>query len=217
MIRCKSCNQRAVKNGFQNKVQRYKCTVCNKVFKLDYQYKAYHENTNQDIVRFLKEGVGIRGISRLTGISTTTVLSRIKRIADSLTLPVLVSGKTYEVDEMCTYIGSKDNRKYICLGLRKDTKEVVRISIGNRSMKMLKEVTVPISLSKPKTIYTDRLNLYRLIIERQIHKIKKGKTNTVERINLNLRIHLKRLSRRSICYTKSTGMLMACLKIYFWF
>ena len=93
MIRCKPCNQRAVKNGFQKGLQRYKCAACKKVFKLDYQYKAYHKNTNHDIVRFLKEGLGIRGISRLTGISTTTVLSRIKRIADSLPLPDLASDK----------------------------------------------------------------------------------------------------------------------------
>ncbi|HEX2845848.1 MAG TPA: IS1 family transposase [Chitinophagaceae bacterium] len=40
--------------------------------------------------------------------------------------------------------------------------------------------------------------------------------NHIERNNLNLRTHLKRLSRRTICFSKSITMLEACLKIYFW-
>ncbi|HMW09684.1 MAG TPA: transposase, partial [Bacteroidia bacterium] len=31
-----------------------------------------------------------------------------------------------------------------------------------------------------------------------------------------LRTHLKRLNRRTICFTRSAIMLFACLKIYFW-
>lgn len=30
-------------------------------------------------------------------------------------------GKTYEMDELCTYIGNKDNRIWIAYSMRKDT------------------------------------------------------------------------------------------------
>ncbi|WP_394801047.1 IS1 family transposase [Niabella ginsengisoli] len=45
---------------------------------------------------------------------------------------------------------------------------------------------------------------------------KKFGTNHIERYNLSLRTHLKRLARRSICFTKSLKILQAILKIYFW-
>lgn len=216
MIRCKYCKQRAVKNGFQNSIQRYKCISCKKVFKLEYNYKAYNEGTNQNIIDLLKEGVGIRGISRLLKISPTTVISRIKTIANQLKPPMLFQGKSYEVDEMHTYVNDKNFRQYVCLGVRTDTKEVVRIGVGKRSGKYLKTVTDPIVLSSPKVIYTDRWKAYKSILPRKIHKIKKGRTNKIERINLNVRTHLKRLNRRTIAFSKSSEMLLACVKIYFW-
>ncbi|MBN9294195.1 MAG: transposase, partial [Flavobacteriia bacterium] len=49
-----------------------------------------------------------------------------------------------------------------------------------------------------------------------IHKIHRRCTNHIERQNLNLRTHLKRLNRKTICYSKSLMMLLAVVKIYFW-
>ncbi|WP_255539589.1 IS1 family transposase [Flavobacterium sp. CLA17] len=38
----------------------------------------------------------------------------------------------------------------------------------------------------------------------------------MERKNLTLRTHLKRLNRRTICFSKSLVVFTAVLKIYFW-
>nr|WP_317192641.1 IS1 family transposase [Flavobacterium geliluteum] len=38
----------------------------------------------------------------------------------------------------------------------------------------------------------------------------------MDRKNLTLRTHLKRLNRRTICFSKSLVIFMAVLKIYFW-
>lgn len=58
-----------IKNGFQSGKQRYKCTSCNKKFHLKYTYKAYNEHANSFIISLLKEGCGIRSISRVLNIS----------------------------------------------------------------------------------------------------------------------------------------------------
>ena len=50
------------------------------------------------------DGVGIRVTARLLGISPTTLIARKKRIAAEIEEPVLVKGKTYEVDELRTFI-----------------------------------------------------------------------------------------------------------------
>ncbi|WP_291287929.1 IS1 family transposase, partial [Flavobacterium sp.] len=48
------------------------------------------------------------------------------------------------------------------------------------------------------------------------HSVKRFGTNHIERKNLTLRTHLKRLNRRTICYSKSLVVLIVILKIYFW-
>jgi hypothetical protein len=63
---------------------------------------------NKNIFALTKEGVGILGTARLLGISPTTLLSRIKKIATEIKEPVLVKGKTYEVNELRTFVKKKD-------------------------------------------------------------------------------------------------------------
>ena len=64
--------------------------------------------------------------------------------------------------------------------------------------------------------YTDQLINYKSLIPAALHKTRVYGTNHIERKNLTIRTDLKRLSRRSICFSKSKWMLEACLKIYFW-
>ncbi|MBP6430489.1 MAG: hypothetical protein KA319_01880 [Ferruginibacter sp.] len=66
-------------------------------------------------------------------------------------------------------------------------------------------------------IYTDGLSNYKYLVPPTLHSIKQFGTNRIERVNLNLRTHLKRLGRRTICFSKSLAMLLACVKIYFWY
>ncbi|XLS30029.1 IS1 family transposase [Flavobacteriaceae bacterium M23B6Z8] len=58
--------------------------------------------------------------------------------------------------------------------------------------------------------------LYSNLIPKNIHKVFKYCTNKIERMNLTLRTHIKRLSRKKICFSKSKQLLEAHLRIYFW-
>lgn len=71
-------------------------------------------------------------------------------------------------------------------------------------------------MADAKRIVTDKLNIYKVLIPKIIHSTKNRGINHIERQNLNLRTHLKRLNRRTICYSKSIVMLEAVLKIYWW-
>ena len=72
-----------------------------------YQYNACATALDNPIIALTKEGVGIRGTARLLGISPTTLISRIKKIAAEIKEPALVKGKTYEVDELRTFVKKK--------------------------------------------------------------------------------------------------------------
>ena len=217
MLPCKYCGQDCIKNGKEkNGQQRYKCKSCNKSQQASYAYRAYDQNLDHNIIALTKEGVGIRGMARLLGISPTTLIARIKRIAAEIKEPVLVKGKTYEVDELRTFIKKKGRLIWVVSAYCRESKAVVRFHVGSRTHKTLNRVLISLQLSEAKRIYTDKLKNYRFLIAQKIHSTRRYANNHVERMHLNYRTHLKRLQRRSICYSQSLVMLICILKIYLW-
>ena len=196
--------------------QRFICKLCNKTRVENYIYRAYELDTNKNIIQFTKEGLGIRSTARILRISTTTLLKRIVTIAKKIHQPSINKGKIYEVDEMCTYIRHKRNFIWLVYALEKDSKNVVSFNVGKRTNKTLSRVLNTLQLSEAKKIFTDRLKNYRYLIGEKLHSVKRFGTNHIERKNLTLRTHLKRLNRRTICFSKSLGVLISVLKIYFW-
>lgn len=138
-------------------------------------------------------------------------------IARNIAKPIISKGQTYEVDEMCTYIRHKKNFIWLVYALEKETKNVVSFNVGKRTNKTLSHVLDTLKLSEAKKIFTHRLKNYRYLIDEKLHSVKRFGTNHIERKNLTLRTHLKRLNRRTLCYSKSLVVLIAILKIYFWF
>ena len=208
---------KCIKNGFQsNGNQRYKCTICQKRQQINYRYNAYKADINQEIVLLTKEGLGIRSTARILKISTTTLLNRIVCIARNITRPIVSRGKTYEVDELCTYIRHKKNYIWLVYALEKNSKNVVSFNVGKRTNKTLNRVLETLKLAEAKKIFTDRLKNYRYLIDKKMHSVERFGTNHIERKNLTLRTHLKRLNRRTICFSRSLAVFTAVLKIYFW-
>ncbi|WP_299223872.1 IS1 family transposase [uncultured Psychroserpens sp.] len=216
-IKCPKCIGLSVKSGFQNNVQRYKCKSCNKRFQLEYSYKAYNSDTNDLIKNLLKEGSGIRSISRILKISKNTVLSRLLKISKEIKSPCFHKlGCKFEVDELWSFIGNKDSVIWITYAIEQQTKTVIDFIVGRKTSENIKPLINKLLLLVPKRIYTDRLNIYTSIIPRAIHKRFQYCTNIIERNNLTLRTHIKRLSRKTICFSKNEKYLEAHLRIYFW-
>ena len=134
-LKCRCCSsENIVKNGKTGKgKQRYLCKECSKSFIQDYTYNACKPNTNQQIILFTKEGLGIRSTARVLKISVTTLLKRILSIAKNIEQPVIVKGKTYEVDEMRTFIGKKSLLRWIVYALDSENKAVVSFNVGRRA------------------------------------------------------------------------------------
>ena len=212
-----SCNGHLIKYGCTKGRQRYQCKKCKCTQMLNYISLAYGKNVNQYIVDHIKEGCGIRSIARLLTIAPGTVLSRIKQIAAKVKKPIIPLGRIYEVDELKTYIRNKNHDCWVIYALDKQDGQVVDLKVGRRTKSNLQLVTNTLLLANCKQIFTDRLNIYRHIIPSSLHKIKRYGTNRIERKNLTLRTHLKRLNRKTICFSKNLLMLEACLKIYFWY
>ena len=216
--KCPYCqSEYIIKSGFtsQNK-QRFKCNECNKKFLFFYSYRACISGLNNKIITLTKEGLGIRSTARVLRISTTTLLKRIISIANNISKPIIPLGKEYEVDEIRTFIKRKDKHIWIVYALEKTSRKVVSFYVGSRTNKTLNVVLKSLNFAKAKHIFTDRLKQYKYLIDDKIHKTIRFGTNHIERKNLTLRTHLKRLNRRTICFSRSYRILNSLLKIYFW-
>jgi transposase-like protein len=130
-----------IKNGHtKTGKQQYICKKCNHRFLDYYSYHAYRKEINFQIVQLIKEDLGIRSIARVLKISTTTLLKRIRDIAENIRAPVLSFGKTYELDEMRFFVRKKASLLWLIYALDKITKEVAVFYIGKRNSKTLNAV-----------------------------------------------------------------------------
>lgn len=107
--KCHSSN--IVKHGIIQLKQRYLCNECKYHFtvaKLGKSLEKYY------IVRALQlhlEGLGFRAIERIIGVSNVTILKWIRKYGQQLKEIRLEKDKDaiVEVDELCSYVGSKKN------------------------------------------------------------------------------------------------------------
>ncbi len=217
-MECKYCNLQCQKAGKQkNGTQKYFCGTCKKYQQKTYEYSACKAGVIMMIPKLVCNSVGIRGIARVLSIAINTVVRKIKQIAEAIVKPpVPLNRQSFEIDELRTYSGNKANQYWVTYVLCSDTKQIIDFIAGKRSKRTLRMVVNTALQLGVTVIKTDKLNIYQALIPTARHISNAYNINHIERNNLNLRTHLKRLSRRTICFSKSHEMLTACLKIYFW-
>jgi len=218
-MKCKKCSSKAlIRKGKVGFKQRYQCKTCNKYQQDIYSYKLYDNTDDRNIKVLNAEGVGINSMSRILGYSQGTIIRRILSLASNITRPFYMeSNEVYEVDEMWTYIGRNHPSNYcwITYAMNRRTNCIVNVAFGSRGKENLKQVIDSVKLLNPKKIITDKLRTYLDLIQPITHDTTRYSNNHIERGNLTLRTHIKRLARKTICFSKSQRMLEACVLLYF--
>lgn len=207
------CHKRGKRNG----KQVYRCTTCHKYQRETYTNQSYKNYHKTQLINLNNEGVGISSISRLLNIPKSSVCRLLKTISDQLETPTYQeTHQEYEIDELRACAGKKNQECWVCYAINRKTKSVVHVTVGRRTKENIRQVVQKILLLSPSKIYTDGLNVYPSLIPKRIHSRTKRQTNHIERKNLTLRTHIKRLAHKTMCYSKSADMLLSSLKIYFW-
>lgn len=216
-MNCTYCKNKCVKRGVRNNIQKYQCKSCKKYMQEIYTNGRCSKEKDTMIIKLNNEGNGISSIARIVELSKTSIIRRIRKIADSIVKPVFVEkNQTYELDELCTYTSKNDpsNYEYIIYAINRKTKQIIDIYVGKRNSDNIAKVVNTVLALSPKRIYTDRLNSYPTLIPKYIHQPGRYVTNKIERMNLTLRTHIRRLSRKTICFSKRLDMLRNSLFIY---
>jgi transposase-like protein len=109
-MKCPKCSsERINKNGHHHSKQNFVCKACGRQFVESYEPKGYSDDVKQLCLKMYLNGMGFRGIERVTGINHNTIINWV-RIA-ALALPELPEGdeipEITELDELQTFVGSK--------------------------------------------------------------------------------------------------------------
>ena len=111
-----------------------------------------------------------------------------------------------ELDELWSFVGKKENQRWLWLAIDHITHVVLAYTFGRRQDKVLrklKELLEPFNITM---FYTDDWGSYERNINPENHTISKKNTQAIERKNLTLRTRIKRLARKTICFSKSVVM-----------
>ncbi len=215
-MECKYCQGCCIKKGKRlNGKQNYQCKACKKYQQKEYIKPRIVKEIYSGIQSLSNEGMGICSLGRYFKIAKSSVQRVIERLVNLLPKPVLTErGKSYEIDELKTFCGNKKQETWVIYAINRYTKQIVAFYIGKRTKENVNKVLKEVLALEPKRIYTDKLNIYNSLLDKKIRKVYPKCTNHIERKNLTLRMLLKRLNRKTICFTRSEGMLYN--SIYLW-
>ena len=225
-VQCPHCHsEQVVKRGKTDSgTQRYLCQniVCVKgSFLLDYRNRGCLPEVKHTIIDMSLNASGIRDTARVLRISTDTVLSALKKKEaalesvnsallrtinpEEMTVAIERAGEA-EMDEMGSFVGKKGDQRWLWHAIDHHTGAVLAYVFGRRTDEVflrLKALLEPFGLTR---FSTDHWGAYTRHLDPEVHSPGKQHTQKIERKHLTLRTRIKRLVRKTICFSKTTQM-----------
>jgi insertion element IS1 protein InsB len=115
-------------------------------------------------------------------------------------------GPTSELDAMWAYVARKSNPRWLWHGIDHHTGKVLAYVFGRRQDEVflqLKALLEPFGITR---YYTDGWGAYERHLDAEQHRVGKDYTQKIESKHIRLRTRLKRLVRRTICFSKTERM-----------
>ena len=115
-------------------------------------------------------------------------------------------GLSSELDEMWSFVARKSNPRWLWHAIDHHTGAVLAYVFGRRQDEVflrLKALLEPFGIMR---YYTDGWGSYERHLEAEQHTVGKDKTQKIESKHIRLRTRIKRLVRRTICFSKTERM-----------
>ena len=115
-------------------------------------------------------------------------------------------GLTSELDEMWSFVRSKANPRWLWHAIDHHTGKVMAYVFGRRQDDVflkLQQLLAPFGITK---FYTDGWGAYERHLNAEQHQVGKEHTQKIESKHINLRTRMKRLVRRTLCFSKTEHM-----------
>ena len=104
---------------------------------------------------------------------------------------------------MWSFVQNKKKQRWLWHAIDHQSGKILAYVLGRRKntvFKKLKELLQPFGI---KRFYTDDWGAYGRYLDPEKHTISKKYTQKIERKHLTLRTRIKRLARKTICFSKS--------------
>lgn len=207
-----------VKNGHsENGTQRYLCKGCERSFQWEYTYNAWVPEVKEQIETQTLNGSGVRDVSRNLGISRSTVIAELKKKEPA---EVNVGYANYlkmkgtaeldvdicldvDGDEFWSFVGGKSNQRWTWYVLDRASGLILAHHNGRRTDASCQALLKKLEIFPIRTYYTDNWPSYAKFIPAHQHITGKQFTWKIERTNLDFRTRIKRLQRKTICYSRN--------------
>ena len=111
-----------------------------------------------------------------------------------------------EIDEMWSFVRDKSNQRWLWHAIDHRTGEVLAYVLGKRKDEVFKQLKVLLEPFGINQYYTDDWGAYERHLDEKKHHIGKRDTQKIERKHLTLRTRIKRLARKTICFSKLERM-----------
>ena len=111
-----------------------------------------------------------------------------------------------ERDEMWSYVGKKAHQRWLWHAIDHHTGKVLAYVFGRRKDEVflrLKALLEPFGMTR---YYTDGWGTYERQVDTKQHTVGKEHMQRIESKHINLRTRIKRLVRRTICFSKTERM-----------
>lgn len=111
-----------------------------------------------------------------------------------------------ELDEMWSYVGKKANPRWLWHAIDRRTGQLLAYVFGARKDEVFLQLKALLEPFGIKRYCTDGWGAYERHLPVELHEVGKRKTQRIERKHLRLRTRIKRLVRKTICFSKTELM-----------
>ncbi len=160
-------------------------------------------------------GMGLRGIERVTDIHHTTVMGWVKEAG--LNLPdvpeVDEEPEIIDLDELQTFVGNKRHKVWLWSAVNHWRPGIIAWAIGDRSSLTFQLLWIVVKCWQSFWYVTDGYAVYPKFIDGCQHIVSKTYMTRVEGENTRVRHYLARLHRKTLCYSKSVEMIQCSIRL----
>ena len=206
-VKCPYCGSKEVLLYGKNSTgkQRYLCrnkSCAHKTFQMEYRNNACRPGVHEKIVKQVHE-------------------EYLKKIEGENPIDVLIC-KTIstEMDEMWSFYHDKSHQIWLWWAIDHATNTPLAFTFGTREHKILDDLLALLQPFPIRRVYTDNNFAYHKRIPAEQLTTGKRNTQKIERDYLTLRTRIKRLCRKTICFSKNEEIHKAVIgtfiNVFFW-
>ena len=194
-----------------------------------------YTRNKEKVIDMAMNGSGVRDTGRVLGISKDTVTSVLKKKRESVEYVNYEYMKKYEeneinvdicspleveMDEMWSFCHDKSHQIWLWWAVDHKTNTPIAFWFGTREHKNLDKLIELLNPYKIGKVYADNNFAYEKRFGSDILKTGKKNTQQIERDHLTLRTRIKRLARKTICFSKSEVIHTTVIGLFinrYWF